>query len=111
MTVCGCGAEKVVVFFQRNMAKSSAQRQKEYRERKKANDPNYHQKETKRVLKYYVPRSELGKTKLQEVRRKQRDYERDYRKRVNSTVVQAASPEQTHVVEEGGGPCDSTTSW
>ena len=60
------------------MAKTSAQRQKEYRERKKTNDRRYGEKETARVMKYYVPRAQLNKKKLKTVQRKQREYEQNY---------------------------------
>ena len=42
------------------MALSGAERQKRYREKKKINDPDYHQKEAQRVRKFFVPMASLS---------------------------------------------------
>ena len=44
------------------MAKSNAQKQREYRERKKSNDDKFLEKERRRQKKYYTPVDKLSKT-------------------------------------------------
>jgi len=44
------------------MAKSNAQKQREYRERKKLNDGNFLEKERRRQKKYYIPVENLSKS-------------------------------------------------
>ena len=50
------------------MAKTNAQKQREYRERKKLNDPKFLEKERKRQKAYYVKTSNLSKKELKERR-------------------------------------------
>ena len=42
------------------MGKTNAERQKEYRERKRLNDPKFLDKEKKRQKKYFVPVKKLS---------------------------------------------------
>ena len=51
------------------MAKTKAQRLREYRERQKTNDPNFMKMERQRVKQYYVPTSSLKIQELQERRK------------------------------------------
>lgn len=53
----------VFLFFSGKMAKSRAEIQKAYRERKKQNDPTYKDKERKRAASYCVPAAELSSKK------------------------------------------------
>lgn len=46
------------------MAKTAAERQKEYRERRKARDSTFLEKERERIKRYYVPASEMNKREL-----------------------------------------------
>ena len=49
------------------MAKTYAQKQREYRERKKLNDPKFLEKERKQQKAYYVKISNLSKKELKEM--------------------------------------------
>ena len=51
------------------MAKTKAQRQREYRERLKTKDQNFLKRERQRVKQYYVPTSSLKIQELQERRK------------------------------------------
>ena len=65
------------------MAKSKAEIQKAYRERKKlAEGERYLEKERQRRRRYYVPRSQMNETQLKEVRRRNNeDVKKNYRKK------------------------------
>ena len=64
------------------MAKSHAQRQKEYRERKKAEmGSNWLEKESKRNKKYFTKVGQLTKTEAKKRRQKLRIKQIDYRER------------------------------
>lgn len=104
-----------MVIFSFDMAKTNAQRQKEYRERKKQRDPGFLSTENKRVMDYYVPRAQLSKKKLMSARRKRRDYARRIRRSQQESSDLIISPSlittATAVTadENEGGPCDSTS--
>ena len=55
-------------FFRRTMVKTNTQKQREYREPKKLNDPKFLEKERKQQKAYYVKTSNLSKNKLKERR-------------------------------------------
>lgn len=59
--------------------KTAAERQREYRERKKQNDPEYLQKERNRAKKYRKPAKSLSKKTLIERREKNKLYAQRYR--------------------------------
>lgn len=69
---------------------SNAERQKKYRERKKAEEgENYLRKEVQRVKKYYVPTSELSKNSLSKRHKRIKESMRKHRQRAKEgTYVQ-----------------------
>ena len=70
------------------MAKTRAEIQKAYRERKKANDATFLQKERQRQEKYRVPASQLSKKKLKKRHEKNKVYCMTYRLKKLSHQVQ-----------------------
>lgn len=77
---------------------SNAQKQKEYRDRKKT-DPNYLKKESARTRSNYVPRSQLSNKKLLEIRARSRGYDKKHREN---------KKQATETPMDTAGPCDST---
>jgi hypothetical protein len=72
------------------MAKSRAEIQRNYREKKKKNDPNYQGKEQRRAKTYRIPASALSNRKLQQRREKNKEYCKKYRKskkKLNKSVL------------------------
>lgn len=59
--------------------KTKAEYQKDYRERKKVNDPNYRAKESRRSKMYRKPAASLGANELESVRERSRERSRKYR--------------------------------
>lgn len=98
---------------------SNAERQKKYRERKKAEQgENYLRKEVQRVKKYYVPTSELSKKSLSKRRKRIKESMRKHRQRakegayVQQTQMGSSNDHiQTEMQtnDDEPGPCDSTT--
>ena len=73
------------------MALSNAEKQRRYRERKKQRDPNWNDREAKRVKKYYVPIEQRSESKQKTRRERVRLAMRKSRqKRINvDTITQA----------------------
>ena len=97
---------------------SNAERQKKYRERKKAKEgENYLKREVQRVQKYYIPTSELSSRALSKRRKKIKERMRQHRQRTKveqytqAQVVTQNPIEDNHQSNDDTiGPCDSTTS-
>ena len=84
--------------FLSGVAKSNAQKQREYRERKKSNDDKFLEKERRRQKKYYTPVDKLSKTehkkRKEAVRarvKKSREEERKLLKRVQELLQPSPS--------------------
>ncbi|KAJ8043841.1 hypothetical protein HOLleu_11116 [Holothuria leucospilota] len=73
------------------MGKARAEIQKDYRERKKKNDPKYLERERKRQSTYRVPASELSKKELKKRREKNRRYCMTYRDKKKEAAYKASS--------------------
>ena len=72
------------------MAKSRAEIQRNYREKKKKNDPNYQGKEQRRAKTCRIPASALSNRKLQQRQEKNKEYCKKYReskKKLNKSVL------------------------
>ena len=76
------------------MAKTAAERQREYRERKKVKDPDFKLKETERVKRYYVPAADMNKRQLEKKNRKARIANRVCRlkKKISSVTAEIEEP-------------------
>ena len=72
--------------------KSRAQIQKEYRERKKGNDPSFLEKERRREKACRIPAAELSVKKLKQRRQKSKVYSKMYR--LNKQLQNAVEEEQ-----------------
>lgn len=99
---------------------SNAERQKRYRERKKAKEGySFLKKEVQRVKKYYVPTSELTSRSLSKRRKRIKESMRRHRQRANENTQQnqiepGTEPNTNNIQSETQsnnepGPCDSTT--
>lgn len=92
------------------MAKSRAEIQKAYRERKKAREgQTYKDKETARVKKYYKPTVSLTKTQLNDRRRRTRRAMRRLRQKRTQQHNDAHDDDVVNT-PEADGPCDSTSA-
>ena len=81
------------------MGKTRAEIQKDYRERKKKNDPNYLKKESKRQSGYRIPASELSKSALKKRHEKNKQYCQTYRDKKKKLAEKATSSSfQSHEI-------------
>ena len=82
------------IFCIADMTKTAAQRQREYRERKKLKDPDFMLKETERVKRYYVPAAEMNSRQLDKKNKKARIANRVCRlkKKISMTNAELEEP-------------------